>query len=58
MPDIPAKPHRARELGGGTNLIVSDAGFDGVVLRFTGAAIAQDGLTLESRVILAGCYGT
>lgn len=34
-------------IGGGTNLVVSDSGFDGVVLRFTGAAIAQEGLTLK-----------
>jgi len=28
-------------IGGGTNLVVSDSGFDGVVLRFTGSAIEQ-----------------
>jgi UDP-N-acetylmuramate dehydrogenase len=33
-------------IGGGTNLIVSDAGFRGIVLRFTAAAIASN----ESRV--------
>lgn len=35
-------------IGGGTNLIVSDAGFDGVVLRYTGAQIIHDGLTLRA----------
>ena len=30
-------------IGGGTNLIVSDSGFPGVVLRFTGASISRDG---------------
>jgi len=41
-------------IGGGTNLIVSDAGFDGVVLRFTGSRIARDGMLLrvESGAIL------
>jgi UDP-N-acetylmuramate dehydrogenase len=34
-------------IGGGTNLIVSDAGFDGVVLRYTGAKIARDGSLLR-----------
>lgn len=29
-------------IGGGTNLIVSDEGFDGVVLRFTGSRIERD----------------
>ncbi len=29
-------------MGGGTNLIVSDAGFAGVVLRYTGSAIQRD----------------
>ncbi len=29
-------------IGGGTNLVVSDAGFKGVVLRYTGSAIRQD----------------
>lgn len=34
-------------LGGGSNLIVADAGFDGVVLRFTGSSISRnDGLTV------------
>lgn len=34
-------------IGGGTNLIVSDAGFDGVVLRYTGAQIARNGSLLD-----------
>jgi UDP-N-acetylmuramate dehydrogenase len=35
-------------IGGGSNLVVSDAGFDGVVLRFTGNRIAEveDGLVM------------
>lgn len=33
-------------IGGGTNLIVSDAGFPGIVLRFTGAAIESNGLAV------------
>ena len=37
----------AMVIGGGTNLIVSDAGFDGVVLRYTGAKIARSGLLLR-----------
>lgn len=41
-------------VGGGTNLVVSDAGFDGVVLRYTGSRIRPDGLTLhvESGAVL------
>ena len=34
-------------IGGGTNLVVSDAGFDGVVLRYTGSRIHRDGLLLH-----------
>lgn len=34
-------------IGGGSNLIVSDNGFDGVVLRFTGSEIRREGDTLE-----------
>ncbi len=30
-------------LGGGSNLVVADAGFDGIVLRFTGAQIRREG---------------
>lgn len=34
-------------LGGGSNLIVADSGFDGIVLRFTGSSILRnDGLTV------------
>jgi UDP-N-acetylmuramate dehydrogenase len=41
-------------IGGGTNLVVSDAGFDGVILRFTGAKIARNGpvLAVESGAVL------
>lgn len=34
-------------IGGGTNLIVADAGFDGIVLRFTGPEIVRDGMVLH-----------
>lgn len=34
-------------IGGGTNLIVSDKGFDGVVLRYTGSRIARKGMILN-----------
>ncbi len=34
-------------IGGGTNLIVSDAGFTGVVLRYTGSAIFTDDSVLS-----------
>ncbi len=36
-------------LGGGTNLVVSDAGFEGVVLRFAGNEIAADGQLLRAQ---------
>ncbi len=36
-------------LGGGTNLIVSDAGFRGLVLRYTGAAISSEGLVVTAQ---------
>ncbi len=41
-------------IGGGTNLVVSDAGFDGVVLRYTGSRITREGtlLRVESGAIL------
>lgn len=41
-------------IGGGTNLIVSDAGFDGLILRYTGSRITQEGLLLhvESGAVL------
>ena len=34
-------------IGGGTNLIVSDAGFDGVALRYSGSRIERDGTVLR-----------
>src|SRR5947209_5179748 len=34
-------------IGGGTNLVVSDEGFAGVVIRFNGAAIERDGDVLH-----------
>lgn len=41
-------------LGGGTNLVVADAGFDGVVLQFTGSQIRDNGtcLSAESGAVL------
>ena len=41
-------------IGGGTNLIVSDRGFDGIVLRFTGAGIRLDGarVTADAGAVL------
>ncbi|HEX4228342.1 MAG TPA: UDP-N-acetylmuramate dehydrogenase [Bryobacteraceae bacterium] len=41
-------------IGGGTNLIVSDEGFDGVVLRFTGSRIEREGdlLIAEAGAVL------
>jgi UDP-N-acetylmuramate dehydrogenase len=35
-------------IGGGTNLVVSDSGFPGVVLRYTNAAVEIDGTTVNS----------
>ena len=35
-------------IGDGTNLIVSDRGFDGIVLRLTAQAIQRDGSTLSA----------
>jgi UDP-N-acetylmuramate dehydrogenase len=35
-------------IGGGTNLIVADAGFDGIVLRFVGRYIQQTGMRLSA----------
>lgn len=35
-------------IGGGTNLVVSDTGFDGLVLRYGGARIRRDGLSLHA----------
>src|SRR3954452_7833838 len=41
-------------IGGGTNLIVSDEGFDGIVLQFSGSAIDANGtkLTVEAGAVL------
>ena len=39
-------------IGGGTNLVVSDCGFDGVVLRFSGSSIEQSGNCVRAA---AGC---
>jgi UDP-N-acetylmuramate dehydrogenase len=41
-------------MGGGTNLVVSDAGFRGAVLRYTGARIERNGtrLRVESGAVL------
>lgn len=36
-------------IGGGTNLVVADNGFDGVVLRYTGRQICCDGMTLNAQ---------
>ncbi len=36
-------------IGGGTNLVVADAGFDGLVLRYTGDRIQRDGLTISAQ---------
>jgi UDP-N-acetylmuramate dehydrogenase len=38
---------RRMVIGGGTNLVVCDGGFDGVVLRYTGAAIEHESTTLR-----------
>lgn len=41
-------------IGGGTNLVVSDNGFDGIVLQFTGSKIEANGtkLTVEAGAVL------
>ena len=41
-------------IGGGTNLVVSDDGFDGIVLKFTGSKIEANGttLTVEAGAVL------
>ena len=36
-------------IGGGTNLVVADAGFDGVVLRYTGARMERDGTAIQAQ---------
>ena len=35
-------------IGGGSNLVVSDHGFDGIVLRYTGSRITQNGSLLHA----------
>jgi UDP-N-acetylmuramate dehydrogenase len=35
-------------VGGGTNLVVADAGFDGIVLRYTGSRITREGTLLRT----------
>ncbi len=56
-------------IGGGTNLIVSDAGYRGLVLRYRGAAIWEEDrrLTVQAGAVLqdlvdysisAGCKGS
>jgi UDP-N-acetylmuramate dehydrogenase len=40
-----ADPHVV--IGGGTNLVVADAGFDGIVLRYMGGKIERQGLWLN-----------
>ena len=41
-------------IGGGTNLIVSDAGFPGTVLRFTASGLSaeEDRVTADAGVVL------
>ncbi len=41
-------------IGGGTNLVVADAGFDGIVLQFTGSKVEAQGttLTVEAGAVL------
>lgn len=47
-----ALPHMV--IGGGTNLVVSDSGFDGLVLRYTGSRMVCEGMLLhvESGAVL------
>jgi UDP-N-acetylmuramate dehydrogenase len=47
-------------IGGGTNLVVSDAGFDGVVLRYTGSKISRSGnlLRVEAGAVLQDVVDT
>ncbi len=47
-------------IGGGTNLVVSDAGFDGLVIRYTGSRITQDEMLLhvESGAVLQDVVDT
>ena len=41
-----ALPHIV--IGGGSNLVVSDSGYEGIVLRFTGKRIVQNGMSLQA----------
>lgn len=47
-------------LGGGSNLVVADAGFEGIVLQFTGSRIEQQGnvLTAEAGALLQDVVDT
>jgi len=47
-------------IGGGTNLVVADDGFDGVVVRYSGSAIKRNGDALEAEAgaILQGVVDT
>jgi UDP-N-acetylmuramate dehydrogenase len=45
---VRASGHPFVVIGGGTNLIVADAGFQGFVLRFTARDIRADGLTVHA----------
>jgi UDP-N-acetylmuramate dehydrogenase len=47
LQEVAALNARSMVIGGGTNLIVSDAGFDGIVLRYTGSTIEHKGKTLR-----------
>ncbi len=44
--NVTALPHVV--IGGGTNLVVSDEGYEGIVLRFTGKRIVQNGMSLQA----------
>lgn len=44
---VPGNPHAI--IGGGTNLVVADAGFDGIVLRYTGDRIRRHELIIEAQ---------
>src|SRR5438270_11578858 len=51
---VPEITLRHTVIGAGTNLVVSDAGFDGIVLRYTGSSITRHGtiIRIESGAIL------
>src|SRR5271165_4604244 len=44
-------------IGGGTNIIASDEGFAGLVLRYTGSAIGQAGAVLQNLVDYSIAHG-